>query len=371
MRSKVLSASIFLALSAAMASPLRADTRIIPPQIATVRPVGMERGTTETFTLDGRNLSDIKGVIFDVPGITAKVTQIADIPEMEFKVRIGVDTSAPVPRGKKQTATLEITAARDVTPGMHWFRVRTPLGTTNLMAFEVGAFPEVKAGEPAGMNAEAQPKTSDLPATFVGTIDVPGQEDNYRFEGRAGEELVFKVTAAPLGSMLESQLVLKNEAGDVLAQSGEYLDRPDAVLTYKLPQAGKYTLTVTDREKAGSADRFYRVDAGPLPYISHVFPLGVQAGESSMVEVEGVNLGTIHEVKVDDPKSVSGWTTLPLQVHGDGGPSINTVKLVVGNAPEIREQEPNSSPEQAQAISLPVTINGHISGGADKLRRAG
>ncbi len=78
--------------------------------------------------------------------------------------------------------------------------------------------------------------------------------------------------------------------------------------------------------------------------------------------VEGVNLGGIHEVKVDAPTSGHGWTTMPLQVKGDGGWSLNTVKLVVGNNPEVAEQEPNNSPAQAQVVTLPVTINGHITG---------
>jgi hypothetical protein len=325
----------------------------------------MQRGTTATFTLEGRNFSDLKEVIFDVPGITAKASQISDIPEKVMPVRIGVDTSAPVPLGKKQTVTLDVTAAKDVEPGLHWFRIRTPLGTTNMMAFDVGAFPEVASNQNSMGHAETQPEATTLPATLVGTIAVPGQVDNYQFEGRAGEELVFQVTAAPLGSKLESQLVLRNEAGQMLAQSGEYLDRPDAVLTYKLPAVGKYTLSVTDREKSGSMEHFYRVNAGPLPYVTSVFPLGLEAGKSAKVMVNGVNLGDLHEVNVDAPKSANGWTTMPLQVKGDGGWSLNTVKLVVGNSPEVFEQEPNNSPEQAQAISLPVTINGHISGGTE------
>ena len=172
----------------------------------------MQRGTTATFTLDGRNLSDIKAVVFDTPGINAKVTQITDIPEKEMGVRVGVDTAAPVPKGKKQTATIEVTAAKDAAPGLHWFRLRTPLGTSNLATFDVGSFPEVSANaiRPGG---DGRSKSPALPATFVGTIAVPGQVDSYEFDGRAGEELVFKVTAAPLGSMLESQLLLRNDAG--------------------------------------------------------------------------------------------------------------------------------------------------------------
>jgi hypothetical protein len=321
----------------------------------------MRGGTTAAFTLDGRNLSNIKAVIFDSAGITAKVTDITDVPEKIAAARAGVDLEAVVTQGKKQTATLEITADKDVAPGLHWFRVRTPLGTSNLSPFDIGAFPEVDSTAKAWESGEMQ--SVQLPATLVGTIATPGQVDTYEFEGRAGEELVFRVVASPLGSKLESLLRLRDGSGAVQAISGRYDDRPDAVLTYKLPEAGKYSLSVTDREKAGSADRFYRIDAGPVPYVTSVFPLGVRAGEPGIVTVTGVNLGGIHEVKVDPPKSVDGWTTVPLKVNTDKGRSLNTVQLTVGNDPEVLEKEPNDSPALAQAVSLPVTINGHISGG--------
>jgi hypothetical protein len=360
MRLKTLSIWVLAFLAGPFAVSLFGDSRVIPPQITRIWPAGFERGTTATFTIEGRNLSEIKTIVFDAPGIAGKVTQVTDIAEKIMPVRIGVDTSAPVPKGKKQTATVEIAATQDVTAGIHWLRIRTPLGTTNTMAFDVGAFPEVASGS---MGADdSQPENVTLPATLVGTIAVPGQADRYEFEGRAGEEVVFQVDASAFGSVLESQLILRDETEKELAQSGQYLNQADAVLTYKLPQAGKYTLAVTDREQTGGEDHFYRVNAGPLPYISHIFPLGVRAGESTNVAVEGVNLGGIHEVKVDAPKSVNGWTTTPLQVKGDGGWSLNTVKLVVGDNPEITEQEPNNSPALAQVVTLPVTINGHISG---------
>jgi hypothetical protein len=291
------------------------------------------------------------------------VTQITDVPEKVATARAGVDLAALVALGKKQTVTIEVTAAKEVAPGLHWFRIRTPLGTSNLSPFDIGSFPEVYSNEKAWGHAEMQPEPAALPATLVGTIAVPGQIDRYEFDGRAGEELVFRVEASRLGSRLESLLAVRNDSGEVLAESGQYDNRADAVLTCKLPQAGKYTLSVTDREKGGSADRFYRIDAGPLPYVTRVFPLGVRAGEPTSVSVTGVNLGEVQEVKVDPPKSADGWTTIPLKVKSNEVWSLNTVKLAVGNDPEILEQEPNNSPAQAQPVSLPITINGHISGG--------
>lgn len=362
MRSHAFCAIILLSWGAAFTTPLRADNRVIPPALTKVWPAGMQRGTTATFTLDGRNLMDTKAVIFDSPAITAKVKQITDVPEPVAVARAGVDLAAIVARGKKQTAMLEVTVAQDAEPGLHWFRIRTPLGTSNLMPFDVGSFPEV--GSKAWGGSEMQPETVRLPATLVGTIATPGQVDSYDFTGRAGEELVFQVRASRLGSRLESLLVLRNDSGQVLAESGQYDNRADAVLTYKLTQAGKYTLSVTDREKAGSQDRFYRIEAGPLPYITHVFPLGVRAGEPASVSVAGINLGDVHEVRVDPPKAVDGWTTMPLRVKSSEGWSLNAVNLEVGSDPETLEQEPNNSPAQAQKVSLPITVNGYISGGA-------
>jgi hypothetical protein len=356
---------ILFALETLVAAPARADKRVIPPEITKVWPVGMQRGTTATFTLDGRNLSDIKAVIFDSQGIRANVTQIVDVAEKAAMARAGVDLVALVPQGKKQSATIELTAAREVAPGLHWFRIRTPLGTSNLMPFDIGSFPEVDLHPMmAGAPPEVAPQPVTLPATLVGTITVPGQIDHYQFDGRAGEQLVFQVVASQLGSKLESLLVLRNASGRVLDQSGEYDNRPDAVLTYRLPESGKYTLSVSDREKSGSADDYYRVNAGPLPHITQVFPLGVRAGEPATVTVDGVNLGGVHEVRVDPPKSADGWTTIPLAVEGNGGWSSNTIRLAVANDPEIFEREPNNLPAQAQIVSLPVTINGHIAGGA-------
>ena len=43
---------------------------------------------------------------------------------------------------------------------------------------------------------------------------------------------------------------------------------------------------------------------------------------------------------------------------------LNEPRLEVGDVPEILEQEPNNTIAQAQAVSIPVTINGHIDGGA-------
>ncbi len=363
MKLKIAVTGVVLTLGPLLALPLWAEDQIIPPNISKVWPAGMERGRTATFTIDGRSLSGAKDVIFDSEGITAKISEITVVPEKIAGPRAGVDTSAQVPLGKKETAKLEVTVAKDVEPGIHRFRIQTPLGTSNMAVMAIGSLPEINTGEKPSGGSSAQAERVELPATLVGTIAAPGDAHDYKFEGKADEELVFQVVASPLGSNLESLLSLRDASGSVLAKAGENDNSPDAVLTYKLPKQGVYTMSITDREKGGGMDHFYRIDAGPLPYISGVFPLGVRAGEPARVSVSGVNLNGSHQIDVHPPKWADGWTTLPLGMKSGEGWSLNKVTLSVGNEPEILEQEPDNTSAHAQPISVPVTINGHIDAG--------
>jgi hypothetical protein len=340
-----------------------AEEPMIPPSVASISPAGMERGNTASFTIEGRNLSGATDVIFDAPGISGKVTKIADVPEQIKAPRAGEDLGPQVPLGKKQAATLEVTVANDALPGIHRFRIKTPLGTTNTIVFAIGVLPEVKQRERMPFDSAAPAQLVDFPATLVGKIAVPGEEERYEFHGKSGEEMVFRVIASQLGSELASMLVLSDSSGKILATTGTSEIRPDAALTYKLPQDGQYTLTIADRNRGGGGGYFYRLDAGPLPYITSFFPLGVRAGTAAEVTVEGANLGGVGEIKVNPPSSASGWTTMPLEVGIGASRAINEPRIEVGNEPEIIEREPNNTIAQAQAVSVPVTINGHIDGG--------
>lgn len=349
----------------ALALPALASEPIIPPTVSTISPAGMQRGTTATFSLEGRNLAGATEVIFDAPGLTGKLTEIVDVPEKITGPRAGEDLSAQVPLGKKETAKLEVVAAKDAVPGIHRFRIKTPLGTSNMMVVAIGELPEVVKRERQSTDPGASPQSVDLPATLVGSIDAPGDKDVYQFDGKSGEDIVFRVQASEIGSKLDSMLTLSDSDGHVLAAAGQNTNRPDAELSYRLEKAGKYSISIGDRDNGGGKDHFYRLEAGELPYVESVFPLGTRAGTSSEISVRGVNLGAHTEATVQAPPRAEGWTTVSLEKVGSIRP-LNEVKLAIGNAPELAEQEPNDSIEQAQAVNFPVTINGHISGGSDR-----
>jgi hypothetical protein len=352
MNVKIFAGSLAIALAGSFAPLLRGDGPIIPPTISKIAPAGIERGRTAMFTIEGRSLADAKAVLFDTPGMSAKISGITVVPEKITGPRAGVDTAAQVARGTKAKAQLEITVAKNVEPGIHRFRIQTPLGTSNMGVIAVGSLPEISASQ--------KTQHVELPATLVGTIAKPGDFDSFTFNGAAGAEMVFQVIASKIDSKLSSLLTLRDSSGKVLAEAGEFQNTPDAVLSYKLPASGVYTVSITDREKSGGTDHFYRLNAGPLAYITGVFPLGVRSGQTARVSVRGVNIGDSHEATVHPPKRADGWTTLPLELKNSQVSSVNRAMLAVGNEPEILEQEPNNSAARPQTVTLPVAINGHI-----------
>ncbi|MGH9452615.1 MAG: hypothetical protein ACRD2O_01435, partial [Terriglobia bacterium] len=331
---------------------------IIPPTISTISPVGMRRGATETLTVDGRNLAAAKEVLFDTPGFRARVLSVVNESEKARKIRINVDLGAQVPQGKKQKAQIQIVASSSATPGIHWLRIQTPLGTSNLMAFDVSALPEIQTKASKGTATESQQVA--LPATIVGAILAPGEVNAYQFTGRAGEEAVFRVVASEVGSALRSVLTLRDSNGIEVGKSGESSNKSDAILSCKLPRNGLYTISIADQQEKAGKDHFYRLYAGDLPYISSVFPLGVRAGHPTEVHVDGANLGGIHEVRVNPPRQADGWTTVPVHIKTASGELSNTVNLDVTTESEVAEKEPNDTPREAQTITLPVVINGRI-----------
>jgi hypothetical protein len=353
----------FYALAAIVvgcASPsLKADGPTIPPSITRVAPAGVKRGSTLLLTIEGRNLEGAKGILFDAPGLTGKVTEVRNLPE-DPGARSPFNEDVPL--GVRQEAKVQLTVAPDAGIGLHQFRIHTPLGTSKLAVLDVGALPEIQEAEPNSSLAEGQ--AVNLPATIVGTISSPGDVDNYKFAGQAGQEVVFQVVASAVGSQLLAVISLQDPAGHELARIGDFFRRPDPVLTFKIPADGTYTISVSDLRLGGSASHFYRLTAGAIPYVSRVFPLSVRGGQSSEVEISGADLGGLRKTTVQAPSAKAQWQTLPVRVKTSLGESLNKVQLAVTEEPEIIETEPNNDAAHAQRLAVPVTVNGHVSGGA-------
>lgn len=154
-------------------------------------------------------------------------------------------------------------------PGVYPLRVRKEELVSNALPFAVDTLPECLEKEPNNQPAEAQPVT--LPIIVNGRIDQPDDWDVFRFEGRAGDEIVAEVYARRLGSPLDSVLKLTDAAGKQLAMNDDHVDKgagltthqADSYLRFTLPANGSYYLSVGDAQHHGGPAYAYRLRIGP------------------------------------------------------------------------------------------------------------
>lgn len=335
----------FCGLLIAVAITARAQTA--QPYLTVTSPLGAQRGAAATFTVDGYNLTDAGEVLWNKPGIRAKIklnSQLVREPHM----RPSPTALLIVDKSTKHRLTIETDISADALPGIYGFRIRTPLGTTNMARIAVGALPEVMEREMNDSFAEAQ--SISLPATVIGELQKRGDADFFKFTVKAGSQLVFEVTASMLNSRLDSVLTLLDDKGAQLATNNDNGASRDSLLGYTFKHDGEYLLRISDLERQGQMGAFgYRLNIGRLPYLTHAFPLGVRENTSTELAVFGFNLDAPKVTVSSQPRAGFAETK-----------SLNTLTLAVGAHPEIFEQEKNIAPDAPQSLDWPVTVNGKI-----------
>jgi hypothetical protein len=140
---------------------------------------------------------------------------------------------------------------------------------SNRMPFAVETLPECREKEPNNEQEHAQ--ALKTPIIVNGRVDQPNDLDVFRFEGRAGEEIVAEVRARRLNSPLDSVLRLTDASGRQLAFSDDCEDKgtglnthhADAYLRAKLPANGSYYLYLGDTTHQGGPEYAYRLRVGP------------------------------------------------------------------------------------------------------------
>ncbi len=153
--------------------------------------------------------------------------------------------------------------------GVYPISVRKGEWISNRVPFAVDTLPECLEQEPNNQPESAQPVT--LPVIVNGRIDQPGDWDVFRFEGRAGEEIVAEVYARRLDSPLDSVLKLTDATGRQLAFNDDHEDKgaglnthhADSWLRATLPANGTYYLHLGDTQHKGGAEYAYRLRISP------------------------------------------------------------------------------------------------------------
>jgi len=338
-----------------LAAAVDAAAQVAQPYITTVTPGGGRRGSTVVLAVEGFNLTGASEVLWSKPGVKAQITLNSEQTREKAKLAQGQTGALIVDKATRNRVTIEATIAPDAPAGIYGFRLKTPLGTTNMGRVVIGALPETKERE-AGESADGAQEIK-LPTTVVGELSKDGDADHFKFSAQAGEQVVFEVVAAVLNSRLDSVLTLIDDKGAEIASNNDFDGRRDSLLGYTFKQAGVYVIRISDLERQGQGGLYnYRLNVGALPYVTGVFPLGIRQGTTAEVTVTGFNLGS-DRVKVTAP-SEAGWGEVAkLSLRPE---PLNTPRLAVGRHPEVLEKAGGTSPAAPQSVALPVTVNGKI-----------
>jgi hypothetical protein len=217
---------------------------------------------------DGQYVLEIKDAIYrGRPDFVYRIT----IGELPFITGIfplggqaGTQTAVKLSGWNLPTDTLTVDA-KDKGPCTHPLSVRKGDMTSNTVPFLVDTLPECLEKEANDSQSAAQ--KVELPLIINGRIDRPGDIDVFRFEGRAGQQVIAEVTARRLESPLDSVLELTDAAGKVLAFNDDHDDKADGMHTHQsdslvhftLPADGAYYVRLADSQRHGGPEYAYRL----------------------------------------------------------------------------------------------------------------
>jgi hypothetical protein len=325
------------------------------PRLDRVFPLGGEAGSAVTLDITGANLDDARSLLFDHPGLKAKL-----VKPNQFRVTI----------------------AADVPVGTHEVRAVGKYGISGSRLFAVcRGLTEVARKE--GNNSPDKAQAVSLEAAVNGTATA-NADDYYRFTARKGQRLTIDCHAFRLDSTLQAVLTVSTADGRALARSKPYHDRTDPLLDFVVPADGTYLLSIHDLTFNG--DLPYRLTISTRPHLELAWPPAVVPGKATKLTLLGRNLPdglAIPDAEVNGrPLERLRWAFTPPASAGLGftdhvasqvlngrafqcrpdkvADALDPVTLVSSDDPVTLEQEPNDRPAAAQALTLPAVVCGRF-----------
>jgi hypothetical protein len=355
------SIAVAAAVAAALLVPLAGDVPAAVGfrQLTNTHPVAVQRGTTaEVQVRSVLTLDDTYAVLFARGGIHMSYAEDKPIPSP-----LGNRGASGVP------FRFQVQVPDDQPPGVYEFRVATRQAVSSVGQLLVTDFPVVVEDlkQPNGTPQTAQ--SVDWPVAICGLCEQFEDVDCYRLQGEAGQELTIEIYAQRVTDRLHSMVVrgpriylmdpiltLIGPNGQVVAQNDNFFGG-DSFMHVRLPLSGAYTLEVRDARYAGNDRYSYCVEISDRPYVRAPFPLVIQQGQSTDVELVGYNLGESPRLTLRADDYAAGFSRVRFDTPR--GPT-NLAPLGTSPLPQVLETEPNDAPQAAQRIELPVGINGRL-----------
>ena len=255
---------------------------------------------------------------------------------------------------------LKLAVAPDAPLGVREFRLASALGISTIGQLVVVQDAVIPESGDNNTPEKANPIT--IPCVVSGRIEAVEDVDYFRFHAEEGQILTFEVQCARLEDKIHD---LQKHADPLLtlfdAQGRELAANDDAcfadpLLTFTVPRTGDYYIQIRDSKYDGDPRWVYALVVTNRPYVSHVFPMAGNPGQTILVEPVGSAKAAQSRVALQVPRE-PGIHQVELDV---GGLKTNPVAFISSPLPQVLEQEPNDTPEQATRISIPCGINGRI-----------
>jgi hypothetical protein len=327
------------------------------PMITHTSPVAVQRGKTSEVTVFGQmDFTGVYKVLFEGAGITAEVVQPPN-PNSKPNPK---EPPKPGKKSQSQSVNLKITVSPNVVSGVRDFRLASELGISSIGQLVVVDEPVVL--ESGDNNTPEKANPIPVPCVVTGAIEAAEDVDFFKFHANSGQTLTFEVHCARIQDKIhdlqnhaDPMITLYDQAGRELAANDDFYFA-DPLLTHTFQQDGDYQIQVRDAKYQGDKRWVYALLVTDRPYVSNVYPMAGNPGQTLSVEPVGSARIKQQQVSVRLP-SDPGLHELQLDV---GGQKTNPTAFIVSTLPQVLEKEPNDTPEQATNITIPCGINGRV-----------
>jgi hypothetical protein len=240
--------SLLVVVAPSLGDPKKPEPKDLPRVVLSV-PLGIAPGKEAKLVVRGLKLDEVTEVRFHEPKATVKILNKAKSapPNKEDPARLG-----------DSQMEIQATIPADYTGATVEFTVVTPAGESPPHKLLVDHEPVIPEKEPNNGFRQAQPV--QLGQTVEGVVSQGLDVDTFRFEGKAGQQVVLEVFAARYGSPLDSLLTLFDADGRILATNDD-LDSTtaDSRIEATLPKAGVFYVSLQDANDQDGPHYAYRL----------------------------------------------------------------------------------------------------------------
>ncbi len=224
-----------------------ADKKDSPRPLVCI-PLGVVPGVETKLIIRGQRLDNATEIRFGDVKATVKIVNKgkATVPNMQDAAKVG-DTQIEA----------TVTLPADFADKEIAFTIITPAGESEPHKLLVDKTPTIAEKEPNNGFRQAQP--IQVPQVIDGAIGQNQDVDVFRFDGKAGQQIVIDVFAARYGSALDSFLTLYDADGHIIASNDDSEGTTDSHIEATLPKAGVYYVSVIDAHDTGGPAHVYRL----------------------------------------------------------------------------------------------------------------